>query len=218
MSRTARIARALTIGYGYQAVVAATGLLLTPQPRGSRRTDRLPEDASLADLGAGRSAHRSSFYMSETVRIYINTKPVDVQPSATALDAIEAWDETQAAAVRRGERMITDSRGIVTGAGDALVHSPEFAGPARRPRGTGEDGQTRVADHAGDIAGAILAAVVHQDDPRWAGIGLRQQRPESTADERRLIPRGNDHGDRSRARSSIDSLMPANPSPMIMPP
>ena len=30
MSRTARIARALTIGYGYQAVVAATGLLLTP--------------------------------------------------------------------------------------------------------------------------------------------------------------------------------------------
>jgi hypothetical protein len=52
--------------------------------------------------------------MSETVRIYINAKPIDIAASATVLEAIEAWDGIQAAAVRRGERLITDSRGIVT--------------------------------------------------------------------------------------------------------
>ena len=60
--------------------------------------------------------------MSEKVRIYINAKPVDVDAAATALEAVEAWDEIQAAAVRSGERMITDSRGIVT-ANSTPVHN-----------------------------------------------------------------------------------------------
>lgn len=50
--------------------------------------------------------------MNDTVRVYINGKPVDVEAAATALQAIEAWDATQAASIRSGERMITDSRGI----------------------------------------------------------------------------------------------------------
>jgi hypothetical protein len=60
--------------------------------------------------------------MSETVRIYINAKPVEIAASATALDAVEALDATQAAAIRRGERLITDSRGIVT-ANDTRLHN-----------------------------------------------------------------------------------------------
>ena len=60
--------------------------------------------------------------MSETVRIYINAKPVDVAASATAIEAVELWDSTQAAAIRSGERMITDSRGIPT-TGDVQVHN-----------------------------------------------------------------------------------------------
>ena len=60
--------------------------------------------------------------MSETVRVYINARPVEVSATATALQAVEAWEETQAAAVRNGERMITDSRGIVT-ANDTPVHN-----------------------------------------------------------------------------------------------
>jgi len=52
--------------------------------------------------------------MSELVRVYINAKPVEVDASATAIDAVELWDSAQAAAVRSGERLITDSRGIVT--------------------------------------------------------------------------------------------------------
>jgi hypothetical protein len=50
--------------------------------------------------------------VSETVRVYINARAVDVDASATALEAVEAWDAAQAEAVRKGERMITDSRGI----------------------------------------------------------------------------------------------------------
>jgi hypothetical protein len=60
--------------------------------------------------------------MSDTVRIYINAKPVEIAASATALDAVEVWDATQAAAIRRGERLITDSRGIVT-ANDTRLHN-----------------------------------------------------------------------------------------------
>jgi len=52
--------------------------------------------------------------VSETVRVYINARPIDVDAAATALDAVEAWDAEQARAVRSGDRLITDSRGIVT--------------------------------------------------------------------------------------------------------
>ena len=60
--------------------------------------------------------------MSETLRVYINARPVEVEAGTTALQAVEAWDETQAAGVRNGERLITDSRGIVT-ANDTPVHN-----------------------------------------------------------------------------------------------
>jgi hypothetical protein len=60
--------------------------------------------------------------VSETVRIYINAKPVDVDATATALEAVAAWDAAQAAAIRSGERMITDSRGIPA-RNDAPVHN-----------------------------------------------------------------------------------------------
>jgi hypothetical protein len=64
--------------------------------------------------------------MSEKVRIYINAKAIDVDATATALEAVEAWDEIQAAAVRSGERMITDSRGIVTANNTPVHHGAIF--------------------------------------------------------------------------------------------
>ena len=60
--------------------------------------------------------------MSEMVRVYINARPIDVAPSATAIDAVEHWDASQAAAIRAGERILTDSRGIPT-TGDTPVHN-----------------------------------------------------------------------------------------------
>lgn len=76
--------------------------------------------------------------MSETVRVYINARPIDVDAAATALEAVEAWDETEAVAVRRGERMITDSRGIVT-ANTTPVHNGAIFRIVRARQTAGDD-------------------------------------------------------------------------------
>jgi len=76
--------------------------------------------------------------MSETVRVYINAKPVDVDPSASALDAVEAWDALQAKAIRDGERLITDSRGIVT-ANATPVHNGAIFRIVRARQAANED-------------------------------------------------------------------------------
>jgi hypothetical protein len=76
--------------------------------------------------------------VSETVRIYINGNPVDVPAAATALEAIRTWDETQAAAVRSGERMITDSRGIPARS-DAPVHNGAIFRIVRARQSADED-------------------------------------------------------------------------------
>jgi len=76
--------------------------------------------------------------MSGKVRIYINAKAIEVDASATALEAVEAWDEMQAAAVRSGERMITDSRGIVT-ANNTPVHNGAIFRIVRARQTTADD-------------------------------------------------------------------------------
>jgi hypothetical protein len=76
--------------------------------------------------------------MSDTVRIYINARPIDVAATATALEAVEAWDETQAVAVRSGERLITDSRGIVT-ANNTPVHNGAIFRIVRARQTAGDD-------------------------------------------------------------------------------
>jgi hypothetical protein len=76
--------------------------------------------------------------VSESVRVYINSKPVDVDASATALDAVEAWDAVQASAIRHGERLITDSRGIVT-ANTTPVHNGAIFRIVRARQSSAED-------------------------------------------------------------------------------
>lgn len=76
--------------------------------------------------------------MSETVRIYINGKSVDVDSAATALQAVEAWDAAQAAAIRTGDKMITDSRGIPA-RNDAPVHNGAIFRIVRARQSAGED-------------------------------------------------------------------------------
>jgi len=57
-----------------------------------------------------------------TVRIYIDSHGVDVPASATALEAVEAWNRDEASAVKQGERLITDSRGLPADP-DSVVHN-----------------------------------------------------------------------------------------------
>ena len=76
--------------------------------------------------------------MSEMVRVYINAKAVDVDAGATALDAVERWNPGQAAAIRSGERLITDSRGIVTDNGTP-VHNGAIFRIVRSRQTAGDD-------------------------------------------------------------------------------
>jgi len=64
--------------------------------------------------------------VTETIRIYINSKGLDVPSTSTALEAVAAWDATQADAVRKGERMITDSRGLPADAASTVHNGAIF--------------------------------------------------------------------------------------------
>lgn len=46
------------------------------------------------------------------VRVFVNAHGVDVPAGSSALDAVRIWDSDEASAVSRGERVITDSRGL----------------------------------------------------------------------------------------------------------
>ena len=48
----------------------------------------------------------------ETLRVFIDARGVDVPPGATAIDAVQAFDPSVAAAVRDGQKILTDSRGL----------------------------------------------------------------------------------------------------------
>lgn len=47
-----------------------------------------------------------------SVRVYVNARGYDLPAGATALDAVQASDISDADAVRAGTRLITDSRGL----------------------------------------------------------------------------------------------------------
>jgi len=64
--------------------------------------------------------------VTETVRIYINARGIDVPAEATALQAVDAWNPAEAAAVRNGERMITDSRGLPADPGSTIHNGAIF--------------------------------------------------------------------------------------------
>ncbi len=59
--------------------------------------------------------------MSTSVRVYINSRALDLPRGATVADAIRAWDPTQVDAVSRGERAVTDSRGLPASLSDVVA-------------------------------------------------------------------------------------------------
>lgn len=76
----------------------------------------------------------------ETLRVFIDAKGVDVRPGATAIDAVEAFDPAMASAVRAGDRILTDSRGLPIEATAALESGAIFRLLPRRDRAAGPTG------------------------------------------------------------------------------
>jgi hypothetical protein len=70
----------------------------------------------------------------ETLRVFIDAKGVDVPPTATALDAVAAYDPAVADAVRAGEKIVTDSRGLPIDSGSSLESGAIFRIIPRRDR------------------------------------------------------------------------------------
>jgi len=59
--------------------------------------------------------------MTDTVRVYVNARPVEAPSGGTALDAVRALDATIADQVSYGASAITDSRGIPIDASTPLI-------------------------------------------------------------------------------------------------
>ena len=73
----------------------------------------------------------------ETLRVFIDGRGVDVPLGSTAIDAVEAFDEASAAAVRGSTKILTDSRGLPIDAGSALESGAIFRLIPRRDRSAG---------------------------------------------------------------------------------
>lgn len=59
--------------------------------------------------------------MSTSIRVYVNARAVDLPRGSTVGDALRAWDAGEADAVARGERAVTDSRGLPASLVDAVA-------------------------------------------------------------------------------------------------
>lgn len=70
----------------------------------------------------------------ETLRVFIDARGVDVPPDAKAIDAVEKFDPSIAAAVRDGEKILTDSRGLPIDGGSALESGAIFRIIPKRDR------------------------------------------------------------------------------------
>lgn len=60
--------------------------------------------------------------MTDSIRVFVNASGLDAPSGATVLDAVRLFDPAAAAAVIKGERMVTDSRGLPVSA-DAPVYA-----------------------------------------------------------------------------------------------
>jgi sulfur carrier protein ThiS len=59
--------------------------------------------------------------VSTGVRVYVNSQAIEVPHGTTVADALRQWNADEADAVARGERKVTDSRGLPASLADAVA-------------------------------------------------------------------------------------------------
>lgn len=64
--------------------------------------------------------------MSGTLRVYVNSKPIEAPAGGTVLDAVRELDPSLADAVATGSRVVTDSRGLPIDASTSLIQGAIF--------------------------------------------------------------------------------------------
>jgi hypothetical protein len=82
------------------------------------------------------------------VRVFVNAVGVSVRAGASILDAVRAFDAAEADAVARGEKLVTDSRGLPIAADRTVSAGSIFRLlPVRKRGGTAEtDDESRSED------------------------------------------------------------------------
>lgn len=73
--------------------------------------------------------------MSDTVRVFVNGRGFDAPAGGTALDAVTLHAAEDAAGVRDGSLIVTDSRGLPVSAETILYNGALFRLVPRRARG-----------------------------------------------------------------------------------
>ena len=83
----------------------------------------------------------------KTVRVFVNAVGVMVPAGSTILDAVRRWDESEAAAIAVGEKMVTDSRGLPIDADNRVSAGSIFRlVPVRKRGGAHRDDDTGSED------------------------------------------------------------------------
>jgi hypothetical protein len=83
----------------------------------------------------------------KTVRVFVNAASVMVPAGSSILDAVRRWNESEAAAIEEGEKMVTDSRGLPIDADERVSAGSIFRLlPVRKRGGTREHDDTGSED------------------------------------------------------------------------
>ena len=80
------------------------------------------------------------------LRVFVNAIGVDVSPGSSVLDAVRIGSESEAAAVSRGEKLVTDSRGLPISADEPVSAGSIFRVVPVRKRATANDRDNGAAD------------------------------------------------------------------------
>jgi len=68
------------------------------------------------------------------LRVFVNSRPLDLPTGSVALDAVRAFDTGEASAVTDGSRIITDSRGLPISPSTVMSAGSILRVVASRPR------------------------------------------------------------------------------------
>jgi hypothetical protein len=85
-----------------------------------------------------------------SVRVFVNAVGVDVPAGASVLDAVRSWSADEAAAVGRGDRVVTDSRGLPIAPDVRVSAGSIFRLVPARKRAASGDSSTDAANDSED--------------------------------------------------------------------
>lgn len=81
-----------------------------------------------------------------SIRVFVNAVGVDVPAGASVLDAVRSWSADEAAAVGRGDRVVTDSRGLPVAPDVRVSAGSIFRLVSARKRAASDDGIDAAID------------------------------------------------------------------------